>query len=225
MGIEPLGCRVRGKEENIHPTIVGKPGRFEILYPCFRRLIGIPSLQFNNGGFVELVPLAMRRCVYLFRGDALGNQEIFDTLSAKVRQALIIFTRATLISKGAEREFRVGVVLKILFESTGKGCERSLLTAYKPECWVLLCGVVGWKEDAVEQDSGNWLDGTLQAYRHRFSVRAATHVGCSHRVFKFFVDRALGCFSCADGHAPAASAVNGPERDKRSTLRVPLSAS
>src|SRR5438034_5379325 len=140
MGIEPLGCRVRGKEENIHPTIVGKPGRFEILYPCFWRLIGIPSLQFNNGGFVELVPLAMRRCVYLFRGDALGNQEIFDTLSAKVRQALIIFTRATLISKGAEREFRVGVVLKILFESTGKGCERSLLTAYKPECWVLLCG-------------------------------------------------------------------------------------
>src|SRR2546429_1507110 len=123
MGIEPLGCRVRGKEENIHPTIVGKPGRFEILYPCFWRLIGIPSLQFNNGGFVELVPLAMRRCVYLFRGDALGNQEIFDTLSAKVRQALIIFTRATLISKGAEREFRVGVVLKILFESTGKGCE------------------------------------------------------------------------------------------------------
>src|SRR5207302_7435367 len=86
-----------------------------------------------------------------FRGDALGNQEIFDTLSAKVRQALIIFTRATLISKGAEREFRVGVVLKILFESIGKGCERSLLTAYKPECWVLLCGVVGWKEDAVER--------------------------------------------------------------------------
>src|SRR2546430_10295222 len=121
--------------------IVGKPGRFEILYPCFWRLIGIPSLQFNNGCFGELVPLAMSRCVYLFRGDALGNQEIFDTLSAKVRQALIIFTRATLISKGAEREFRVGVVLKILFESTGKGCERSLLTAYKPECWVLLCGV------------------------------------------------------------------------------------
>src|SRR5207253_8698722 len=90
----------------------------------------------------------------------------------------------------------------------------------KPECWVLLCGVVGWKEDAVEQESGNWLDGTLQAYRHRFSFRTATHVGCSQRVIKFFVYRAIGCLSWADGQGLAAAAVNGPERNKRSCVRV-----